>query len=63
MCIRDSKYIEPITVYGAEYSNSHELMSVFNAATVGDRFIFSNIRAKATNGKKYEALPVSILLK
>lgn len=57
------KYIEPITVYGAEYSNSHELMSVFNAATVGDRFIFSNIRAKATNGKKYEALPVSILLK
>lgn len=57
------KYIEPITVYGAEYSNSHELMSVFNAASVGDRFIFSNIRAKAANAREYEALPVSILLK
>jgi|GEM_PF-5077378 len=63
-CItRDSKYIEPITVYGAEYTNSHELMSVFNDAKVGDKFIFSNIRAKAANGKLYEVLPISILLK
>lgn len=60
---QDGKYIEPITVYGAEFSNKQELMSVFNVASVGDRFIFSNIRAKATNGREYEALPVSLLLK
>lgn len=60
---QDGKYIEPITVYGDEFSNKPELMSVLNAATVGDRFIFSHILTKATNGKEYEALPVSILLR
>jgi hypothetical protein len=57
------QYIEPLTVYGAAFENNHELMSQFNSASVGDKFIFSNIRAKATNGKEYEALPFSILLK
>lgn len=60
---QDGKYIEPIRLYGAQFFNKPELMSVLNAATVGDRFIFSHIRTKATNGKEYEALPISILLK
>lgn len=59
----DGKYIEPITVHGDELSGNQELNSVFKTTVSGDRFIFSHIHAKATNGKEYEALPVSLLLK
>lgn len=61
--LKNHKYFGPITVYGSEYTNSHDLMHFFNTASAGDRFIISNIRSRVANGRVYEALPVSFRLK
>ncbi len=57
------QYFGPITVYGEEFSGNHELVSILNTISAGDRLIISDIRVRAANGRIYEAAPVSVLLK
>lgn len=63
-CISSAnKYTEPISCVGAAFATNPQLQFLLQNATSGDRFIFSHIKAKATNGKVYEALPISITLR
>lgn len=57
------QYFSPITVYGEEFSGNHELVSILNTISAGDRLIISDIKARAANDRIYEADPVSVLLK
>jgi len=63
-CISSAnKYTEPISCVGAAFATNPQLQFLLQKATSGDRFFFSHIKAKATNGKVYEALPISITLR
>lgn len=57
------QYFGPITVHGEEFSGNHELVSILNTISAGDRLIISDIRVRAANGRLYEAAPISVLLK